>query len=461
MLGERYLLEERLGRSGTGMVWRARDTLLGRAVAVRIINPTLADDPAFAARLSEEARRVASISSPSLAGLLDSDEEDGVPYLVREHIEGVSARERLEREGPLGVAEAVGIAASVLDALDAAHASGVLHLDLELDDVLLGEDGSVRVTDLGVGAAVSATRPPEAASALLGEENLAPEQRGDGVVDERTDLFAVGALLFELLTGRTTAEAGVSVRGVRPDVPRRVDRAISRALSPRREDRFGSARAFASVLAAPGATDLDGQPAGEGSRGVLRTWVGVPIAVAVCAAAAIALGLWFGRLEVGGPLGIRTSNEAADPSPSLPAVRNLPATVSAFDPFGDGSENSSTAPAAGDGDRATAWRSENYFDGELHKPGMGIVLDLGSSRPVSRIRLWTPHPGYTFHLAIGEDADALVGAVGDPITAEADTRVAVAGTGRYVLVWITSVVDAGDGNRAEVSEIRVSGPSDV
>ena len=169
---------------------------------------------------------------------------------------------------------------------------------------------------------------------------------------------------------------------------------------------------------------------------------------------AITLGLWLGELEVGGPLGIRAAPDepaSAEPSP----IPVLPVTADVLDPFGDGEELSSNAGLANDGDVQTAWRSENYFDGELGKPGMGLLLDLGERNEVLGLRLWTPHPGFRFGVAVGDDPDALVDEVGEQVTSTSLSRAPLRGTGRYVLVWITSVVPVDDGIRAEVGEVRV------
>jgi hypothetical protein len=454
VLAGRYALELELGRSGTGMSWRAEDRLLGRTVTVKVIHPNLGDDPAFALRLTEEARKVASLSAPGIARLLDTGEQDGVPFLVREHVEGASMRTRLDREGPLPPGEAARIAARVLEALGPAHRAGILHLDLGLEDVLLTHDGEVRVTDLGIGSAVTASRPMEAAR-LLGRRNLSPEQTAGEPLDERTDVFAVGAMLFELLTGQSP-EGRRSPRDLRPAIPRSVDRIVGRALADDPADRFASVHAFASALVSTAAERDDADE--DGRRGWLPRWLGtwlaVPLAIALAAAAVIALGLWFGQLEVGGPLGIRPVDRPAPAEASPGPV--TPVSAFTFDPFpGDGSENDSNLPLAFDGDRSTAWRSENYFDGSLHKPGVGVVFDLGERRDVSGFVLRTLNPGFVFHVAVGDDPDTLVDDIGEPNTAQEETRGALTGSGRYVLVWITTVVETDDGNRAELAEFRV------
>lgn len=433
------------------MVWRSQDPLLRRSVAVKLIHPRLAGDPGFARALAEEARRVAGLSVRGIACLLDTGEQDGVIYLVREYAPGSSLRDRLDTTGPAAPSDAVRIGGAALGALAEAHDRGVLHLALDLDDVIVGDNDRVCLIDFGIGAAVASSRPGEATT-LLGAEHLAPEQAAGAEPDARSDVYAVASLLFELLTGESP-RGRTFPRTVRPDVPRALDRVLARALDPDPERRFPDARAFAGALA----RSVDTEPvdvSDEGRATSLFTWIGVPLAVAGIAIVAIALGLWMGKLEVGGPLGIR----AAPDEPAaveIPPELIRPASLGVIDPFGDGDELSSNAALADDGDLQTAWRSENYFDGELGKPGFGLLLDLGGRREVLGLRLWTPHPGFRFRLAVGDDRDALVDEAGPEVTSSSLSRVPLRGAGRYVLVWITSVVPVDDGIRAEVAEVRV------
>ena len=433
------------------MVWRSQDPLLRRSVAVKLIHPRLAEDPGFARALAEEARRVAGLSVRGIACLLDTGEQDGVIYLVREYAPGSSLRDRLDTAGPARPAEAVRIGVAALGALAEAHDRGVLHLALDLDDVIVGDGDRVCLVDFGIGAAVESSRPGEATT-LLGDEHLAPEQAAGAEPDARTDVYAMASLLFELLTGEP-ARGRTFARTVRPDVPRALDRVLARALDPDPERRFPDARAFAGALARSVETETV-DASDEGRATSLFTWIGVPLVVAGIAIASIALGLWMGKLEVGGPLGIR----AAPDEPAaveIPPVLIRPASVGVIDPFGDGYELSSNAELADDGDLQTAWRSENYYDGELGKPGLGLLLDLGARHEVLGVRLWTPHPGFRFRLAVGDDPDALIDEAGGEVTSTSLSRVPVRGAGRYVLVWITSVVPVDDGIRAEVAEVRV------
>jgi Protein kinase domain len=450
VLAGRYALEEELGRSRTGMVWRSQDPLLRRSVAVKLIHPRLAEDPGFAQALAREARRVAGLSEQGIACLLDTGEQDGVIYLVREYAPGTSLRDRLDAAGPATPSETVRIGVAALRALAEAHDRGVLHLALDLDDVIVGDDDRVRLIDFGIGAAVAASRPGEATT-LLGE-HLAPEQAAGAEPDARTDVYAMASLLFELLTSEPP-RGRTSPRTVSPYLPRALDRVLARALDPVPERRFPDARAFAGALAR--SVETEPVDASDEERGTnLFTWIGVPLVVAGLAILAIALGLWMGKLEVGGPLGIR----AAPDEPAavvIPPALIRPASVGVIDPFGDGDEHSSNADLADDGDLQTAWRSENYFDGELGKPGFGLLLDLGERREVLGLRLWTPHPGFRFRLSVGDDPEALVDQAGGEVTSTSLSRVSLRGAGRYVLVWITSVVQVDDGIRAEVAEVRV------
>jgi Protein kinase domain len=375
-----------------------------------------------------------------------------VRYLVREYAPGESLRSRLD-EGPASPDEVVRIGALLLRVLAEAHDRDVLHLALDPDDVIVAADGSVHLIDLAIGAAIAASRPDETV-ALLGDAYLAPEQLAGRACDARTDVFAVATVLFEMLTGEPP-RGRTSVRAIREDVSRSLDRAIARGLDPDPERRYPDARSFADALErSVHSTDVSDE-----DRANVFAWIGVPLIVVGLAIVFITLGLWFGELEVGGPLGIRPAAPKPSPAVESPSVLVRPLTVTAIDPFGDGSELSSNAGLAADGEPSTAWKSEDYFDGDLAKPGIGLLLDLGQSVEVDGVRLSTPYPGFTLGVSVGDDPNALVDQVGDTVTSAPSTRVRLQGTGRYVLVWITSVVPVDDGTRAEVAEVRVVVPA--
>jgi serine/threonine-protein kinase len=453
VLAERYALLAELGRDGAGARWLAHDAVLERDVEVRILRPPFTDDPELAAHLAEALARATRVTFPGLPRVLDGGLDRGARYLVREHVPGETLRERLDRAGPLAPAQVARIGSELLGALGAAHREGLVHLALAPERVLLGEDGRVRLLDLGIGQAARAAGRPDAAS-LLAPATEPPEPLAER--DHRADVHGTAAVLFEALTGQRPG-AERSPRSLRPDVPPPLDLAVRRGLSPDPAERPAATALAETLRDLVETTPAAGSPPEAGVRRVLLGWLLVPALIILGAALTIGFGLWVGRLELGGPLGVRPTRE--EPSPPRPRARPLPATaVRVVDPYGDGRENDDAAPLAIDGDPATAWRSENYFDGVLHKPGVGLLLDLGRERTVTGFRLQTSHPGYRFGIAVGEDPAALAAAARGTFTARLETASPLPETrGRYVLVWIVSVVDAGDGNRAEIAEIEVLG----
>jgi serine/threonine protein kinase len=446
MLADRYRLQTLLEHTRVGAVWLATDTVLERAVTVTLIDPRIGGDAAARELLFANARALATASPPRFLRLLDARMDGDLPFLVTERMTGETLEEVLHREGRLPAERACPILAQVLEALAEAHAAGVLHLGLTTSDVVFDDAGEVRVRNAGIAEA----------------SELADQRRTDGsaqigAADVRADVWAAGALLFELLTGRPFVAATDDPEHVH--APRVVRAVVARALASDPVDRFPDARSMAAALRASTKPARQHQTPGAPSR-IVRTWLAVPILVTVVAAAVVGGGFWLGRLEIGGPLGITTTRDVPTTAPA--AVEPLPiSTITVLDPPpGDGQENDSALRYATDGDPATVWKSENYFDAELHKPGVGLLLDLGTSSTVSGFRLDTPAPGFRFSIVVGDDVATMLedarGAAS--YTAPGADRSFPPASGRYVLVWITSVVPIGDGsNRAEISEIRILG----
>jgi serine/threonine-protein kinase len=191
-----------LGRGGTAAVWAGVDTRLSRPVAVKVVDGAARADPAMVQRLDREARTVARLAHPNIVAVYDVGTEGGVPFLVMELVEGTSLQHRLAH-GPMDVREAVGIAAQICDALEAAHDAGVVHRDIKPDNVLLTRTGAVKVCDFGIARLQQASQVHLTGSATVvgTSEYMAPEQATGGPVDARTDLYALGAVLYAMLTG--------------------------------------------------------------------------------------------------------------------------------------------------------------------------------------------------------------------------------------------------------------------
>jgi putative peptidoglycan lipid II flippase len=472
VLAGRYVLQEELGRSKLGPAWRATDLVLDRQVVVKLIPPTIAEDPDFAQQFASRARTAALLSHPGFARLLDLGSDEGVAFLVREYIAGQSLRQLLDTGGPQPPLEAARLVAFVLDALSEVRDAGLQHPAITAENVIVSDDGSIRLTDAAVSHVhlASVEVPAPTPSGVDSDTKAESPKLFPG--DAASEVWSAGALLFELLTGRRPFDAGTSPRAVRKKVPRELDAAVAKALTPKPGDRFDSAEEFARALrrvvdprrlgpspVQPGnggdITASARAPSAGEPRSTFRTWLAVPLLVATVAAIATAVGLSLGKLELGGPVGIRLKDDA--PRASV-QPRVLRASVTAYDPLGDGQENDSGASYANDGNPATAWKSENYFDGQLHKPGVGLLLDLGSSHTVTGFRLETPYPGFEFRVEVGDDPSALASETGPTMTATSDDRRTIGpASGRYVLVWFTTIVPVNDGHRVEIAEFHVLG----
>ncbi len=442
ILADRYALQAILHRTPVGMVWLATDRVLDRSVTVTLVDPVVADDADARDRLFANARALAAIAPTTLVRLLDAGVDDDTPFLVTERVSGETLADVLERDGPMSPARAARIVADALDGVREATEAGVASPDIGPTAVVLDRDGRVRIRETGV------------VRAAVGVDG-----RTEGQTEGQTDVRAAGALLFELLTGRgcdTDADADPRIQGVR--APRAIRTILGRSIGDER-DRFHDVVAMASALRAA-AGEADASPAPARPR-VFRTWIAVPLVVAVVAGAVLGTGVWLGRIELGGPVGIRIPEPSAD-APAASADVLPVAGVTVIDPPpGDGVENDDALGALVDGDAATVWRTENYFDGTLNKPGVGVVLDLGDERTVTGFRVSAPPPaGFAFSILVGDDPASMVedAAAAASYAAPDVERTLAPRTGTYVVVWITSVVPLADGsNRAEISDVRVLG----
>ena len=204
LLGERYRLDELIGRGGMASVWRATDTVLGRDVAVKRLHAGLLADEEHAERFRREALLVARLSHPNLVHLLDRGEDAQGPYLVMELVEGENLKTRVRREGALEPAEAARICAQVGRALAYAQAQGVVHRDIKAQNVLLTGDGAVKLADFGIARSIDSDGQPgiTRTDMLIGSADyLSPEQADGRPVDARTDVYSLGIVLYECLTG--------------------------------------------------------------------------------------------------------------------------------------------------------------------------------------------------------------------------------------------------------------------
>ncbi|MDQ1634139.1 MAG: eukaryotic-like serine/threonine-protein kinase [Frankiaceae bacterium] len=212
LLDGRYAVRRRLATGGMATVYAAVDTRLDRPVAVKVMHPALAADEQFVARFRREAKAAARLSSPTVVNVSDQGQDGTVVFLVMELVDGSTLREVLRNEGSLPPEEAVAVLEPVVRALATAHAAGYVHRDVKPENVLIGHDGSIKVGDFGLARAVDQSPITATTGLLLGTvAYLAPEQVRRGVADARTDVYACGVLLFEVLTGRPPYEGDTAI----------------------------------------------------------------------------------------------------------------------------------------------------------------------------------------------------------------------------------------------------------
>jgi eukaryotic-like serine/threonine-protein kinase len=198
----RYRVQSHLADGGMASVYVAVDERLERDVALKIMRPDLARDESFVSRFRREARSAARLSHPNVVAVYDQGSDEGYVFLAMELVPGTTLRHVLSTEGPLTPRAALDVIESVLRALDAAHRAGIIHRDVKPENVLIGEDGMVKVADFGLARAVTTATRTSHTDVLLGTAAyLSPEQVERGIADARTDVYAAGLLLFEMLTG--------------------------------------------------------------------------------------------------------------------------------------------------------------------------------------------------------------------------------------------------------------------
>jgi len=256
----RYEIVARVARGGMAIVYRAHDRQLDRVVAVKVPRPEFARDPGFSEQFRREARAAARLSHPNVVAVYDSGEDRGLPWIVMEYVSGQTLRDLLERRGRLDLETTAELLGAVADALDHAHHAGIAHLDMKPENVLLTSE-SVKVADFGLVRAAHAGSDTPLAGTV---QYLAPEVLRGGVVDGRADVYALGVLAYECLTGRPpftgtqdeVIRQHLSGRVPPPSLslrslPQPVDAAVWQATDPDPAHRFARASQFAAAMGAP------------------------------------------------------------------------------------------------------------------------------------------------------------------------------------------------------------------
>ena len=476
-LSGRYRLEARIGAGGMATVYRALDETLERPVAIKLMNREVASDSEQLERFRREARAVAQLSHAHIVGVIDAGEDDGRPYIVFEYVEGETLKDRIRRIGRLPIAEAVAYAIEIARALGAAHARHIVHRDVKPQNVLIDEEGSAKVTDFGIARTLDEEELTADGRVLGTTDYVSPEQALGRPVTGQSDLYSLGVVLYEMLTGAVpfTGDSQVAVamkhvrqllpdvQSRRPEVSAALAAVVDNATAKRVEDRYANdAELIADledVLAIE--TARAGSAAGEVTS-VLRTLPSdtrrrVPFRVRHRAAALVlGLVLLAAVSGVAAWLATRThhgTGKLAEPAPAraLDQVRLCQTCAHDYNPDGLGGDKTQNPQLAGyaiDNDLNTAWQTQQYYDYSLDKPGVGLYIDAKPGTSSREIVIYTATSGFNVQIYAQNavpDLDrfgpdwvrlASVRDVHNPQPIPIDT-----GTTRYryYLVWITKL----------------------
>jgi eukaryotic-like serine/threonine-protein kinase len=483
LIAERYELRELVGTGGMSSVYKAHDRLLERTVALKVLHERFMSDDEHVERFKHEARAVAQLSHPNIVTVIDRGERDGRQFIVFEYVDGENLKALVVREAPLAERDAVRLVLQIARALAFAHQHGLVHRDVKPQNVLLPEDGEVKVTDFGIARSLDVEGGITQTGTVMGTSDyIAPEQARGAKATAQTDVYALGIVLYELLTGEVPFtgdnfvavamqhinEPVPSVRERRPDVSPRLDAAVRRALAKNPRDRFPSMEAFAAELQASLAEPHNG--AGPGDETIVvaprrrkrppRASVERPSVwplILLLAGLAVLAAIFAAAFAFNGPRKAIIGNLPGGGGSSSSGKAVHLAGLTGYDPFGTGGEHDQDARLATDGQQGTFWETENYRSplSAIGKPGVGLLLDAGRTRKLSQLTVTSTTPGFTASIEAGASPSGRLKHVSDSQTVGMSTKFTLHGAdARYYVVWIT---DLGQNTQVHVNEVTARG----
>jgi serine/threonine protein kinase len=496
-LNGRYRLEARIAAGGMSTVYRALDETLERQVAVKLMNREVASDSDQLERFRREARAVAQLSHPHIVGVIDAgDDADPThprPYIVFEYV-----KDRIRRLGRLPITESVAYAIEIARALGAAHARHIVHRDVKPQNVLLDQEGSAKVTDFGIARTLEEEGLTADGRVLGTTDYVSPEQALGQQVTGQSDLYSLGVVLYEMLTGDVPfhgdSQVAVAMKHVReeipdvqlkrPEVSAALAAVVETATAKRLDERYADDAELVADLedvltleTARGGGAVTGEvtsvlrtlPPQSRRRLPLRRRRPALVAVAVLVAVLVIIG---GIVY----LATRTHHTAPPHSspPSQPApshqIELCQSCGHDYNPdaiSGPKNQNPNQVGYAVDGDPGTAWLTQIYYDNTLGKPGVGLYVDAGKPVVAGTMNLTTQTPGYAATIYgrtsapnpdtfdVGSGGWVKVGSVADVRAHQAISLATDHVPYRYYLVWITSL---GGRSQVAINEIRLSTP---
>jgi serine/threonine-protein kinase len=424
LVGGRYRLERQIGAGATARVWVALDEVLERRVAIKMLATPIGGEADHIERFRREARAVAKLQHPHIVTVLDSGEHEGMPFIVLEFVDGETLKARIQRVGRLTVTEALAFAIEIARGLEAAHARGIVHRDVKPQNILLDTEGGAKITDFGIARSGGEDALTVGGHVLGTTDYVSPEQALGHSVTGQSDVYSLGVVLYESLTGAVPfsgsthiAVATMHVREEMPDIQQRrpgvsaaLAACVERATAKHLARRYASASEMIADLEEAMAIETARTgDAGKEATAVLRSlppkaaqrvplrvrhpvWLTLAAVLGIGAIAAIAAFVIASTHRgVGAPSGLGSTGHEVDVPLDETAVYQ-------YNPFGTTPENPSTVGYAIDGNRATSWSTASYVDGVLGKSGVGLYVDAAPGLRANEAVVATPTPGFHFQI---------------------------------------------------------------
>jgi serine/threonine-protein kinase len=500
LIGGRYRLDAVIGRGGMSTVYRAFDTVLERPVAIKLMHREIASDSDQLERFRREARSIAQLNHPNVVSVIDAGEEPlpeeeraadghdgaaGTPYIVLEFVDGETLKGVIRRGGPLEIPQALAYAIEIARALGAAHECQIVHRDVKPHNILIDPEGGAKITDFGIARSLSEEGLTMAGRVLGTTDYVSPEQALGQPVTPQSDLYSLGIVLYEMLTGDVPfhgdSPVAVAMRHVReelPDVQARrpeisaatasvVDRAVAKDLAHRYPDAAAMTADLENVLAIE--ASRTGQTTGEVTT-VLRSLSGrarrrLPWRTRHRARWLASLALLVAIVVIFGFLASENAHRGTGVAPGAGSKAGLVAvplgqsSAHGYNPFGTGPENRDQIDNVVDSDPNTTWSTEQYYEGNLKKAGgvgLGIYLDAAPGVVAKAIAIQTPTPGFSAQVYVSDridlelpygDPTQLVkrgwqGPVGSSASVHSGEHIQLTVAGvrhRYYLIWLNTL----------------------
>ncbi len=491
VLSGRYRLESKLGSGGMSTVYLARDETLERWVAAKVLHREISDQPDQIERFRREARAVAQVSHPNVVAVIDAGEDSGRPYIVFEYVEGETLKQRIERLGRLPLDEVAAYGIEVGRGLGAAHARRLVHRDVKPQNVLIDPEGRAKVTDFGIARSLEADGLTATGRVLGTTDYVSPEQAMGQGVDARSDIYSLGILLYEMLTGDVPFKAdnlvGVAMKHVnermpnvqkrRPEVSSALAAVIEKSTEKKPEKRYRDMNAMLDDLESALEVEVAraGRSTGEATtvldsvprrrRKIVTSRrasiAGVLLVLAATIAALVIAAVSGGGDDKGGG-GAGGGGGGQDTGTEVELTK-----ATDFDPDGGDGEHPDEVDLAIDGNQTTSWPTETYTTGpvmaDAGKAGVGLIVETSDPVDGSRISISTEDGGWDAQIyASDEGPPAALADWGEPVGAvkgadsEQGIDLSLDQPARYYLIWFTKLSEEAN---VQVSEVSLTATS--